>query len=226
MAQDLSTISKQPASITISRRLYNLFTFSMVTVSFIITWLEYQFVNEGGLATVFARMNPFLYFAIFLGGTIGGLIVMSNGKSKQSVSVSLIGYALFTLTFGGSLALLLTHYNVGTITYAFGITACISGIFLIAGVIFPDVFAKIGRVLVFALLAVIVVEFIATVFLHAHQGWIDYIVILIFCGFLGYDSYRMSLDEPTVPNAIFYAADIYIDMVNILIRVLRILDRN
>jgi hypothetical protein len=58
MAQDLSTISKQPASITISRRLYNLFTFSMVTVSFIITWLEYQFVSEGRLATVFARMNP------------------------------------------------------------------------------------------------------------------------------------------------------------------------
>jgi FtsH-binding integral membrane protein len=43
---------------------------------------------------------------------------------------------------------------------------------------------------------------------------------------LGYDSYCMSIDEPTVPNAIFYASDIYIDIVNILIRVLDILDND
>lgn len=224
MAQNLSTVSKQPASITISRRLYNLFTFSMVTVSFIITWLEYQFVNGGGLATVFERMNPFLYFVIFLGGTIGGLVVMSNGKSKQSVSVSLIGYALFTLTFGGSLSLLLTHYNVGTISYAFGITACISGIFLVAGVVFPEFFARLGRVLGLSLIALIVVELVSVVFLHANQTIFDYITILLFCGFLGYDSYRMSADDPTVPNAVFYATNIYIDVVNILIRVLNIID--
>jgi FtsH-binding integral membrane protein len=34
----------------------------------------------------------------------------------------------------------------------------------------------------------------------------------------------MSTDEPTVPNAVFYAANIYIDVVNILIRVLDIMD--
>jgi FtsH-binding integral membrane protein len=196
----------------------------MVTISFIITWLEYQFVNGGGLATVFERMNPLLYFVIFLGGTIGGLIVMSNGKSKQSVSVSLIGYALFTLTFGGSLALLLTHYNVGTITYAFGITACISGIFLVAGVVFPEFFAKLGRVLGLSLIALIVVELVAVVFFHANQTIFDYIAIAIFCGFIGFDSYKMAMDEPTVPNAIFHASDIYVDIANILLRVLRILN--
>ncbi len=226
MARYEQSMTRQPEAATISRRAYNLLTYGIVTLSFVVTWGMYNFVDGGGLSRMFSTMNPILFMVIYLAGCIGGIIIMSVGKSKQSVPVSIVGLALFTLTFGGSLSILLTRYDIGTISYAFAVTACISGIFLIAGVIFPDVFAKIGRVLVFALLAVIVVEFIATVFLHAHQGWIDYIVILIFCGFLGYDSYRMSLDEPTVPNAIFYAADIYIDMVNILIRVLRILDRN
>ncbi len=226
MAQNSTSISQRPADITISRRLYNLFTFGMVTISFLITWLEYQFVNGGGLTTVFANLNPLLYLVIFLGGSIGGLLVMSVGKKQQSVSVSLIGYILFTLTFGGSLALILTRYNVGTITYAFGITACISGIFLVAGFTFPEFFAKLGRVLFLSLIALIVTELIAVVFLHANQTIFDYITILLFCGFLGYDAYRMSADTPTVPNAIFYAADIYIDVVNILIRVLNIMDRD
>ena len=69
-----------------------------------------------------------------------------------------------------------------------------------------------------------VVEFVAVVFFHTNQTIFDYIVIILFCGFLGYDSYRMSVDEATVPNAIFHASNIYIDIVNILLRVLDIMD--
>ena len=220
MARYEQSMTQQPEAQTISRRAYNLLTYGIVTLTFIITWGMYNFV-DGNLLN---RMNPILAMVIYLVGSIGGIVIMSVGKSKQSVPLSIAGLALFTLTFGGTLAILLTRYNIGTITNAFAITACVSAIFLIAGVTFPEVFSKIGRMLVVALLAVIVVEFVARIFFHADQTIFDYIVILIFCGFLGYDSYRMSLDTPTVPNAIFYAADIYIDMVNILIRVLDILD--
>lgn len=219
-------LSNQQSTATISRRAYNLLTFGMVTISFLITWGMYQFVESGALFRTFSAINPVVLLIVYLVGSFGGIIIMSVGKKNQSVPASLIGYALFTLTFGGTLALALTHYDIGTISYAFGITACVSGIFLVAGVTFPEVFSKIGRMLVIALLAVIVVEFVAVIFFHADQTIFDYLVIAIFCGFLGYDAYCMSMDVPTVPNAIFYASDIYIDIVNILIRVLQILDRN
>ncbi|MBR3224830.1 MAG: US12 family protein [Atopobiaceae bacterium] len=225
MARYEQSMTQQPEASTISRRAYNLLTYGIVTLSFIVTWGMYNFVEDGGLGRIFANMNPILYLVIYLAGCIGGIIIMSVGKSKQSVPLSIVGLLLFTLTFGGSLSIILTRYNIGTITNAFAITACVSGIFLIAGVTFPEVFSKIGRVLVIALVAIIITEIVATVFFHVNQTIFDYLVILIFCGFLGYDSYRMSIDQPTVPNAIFYAADIYIDMVNILIRVLNILDR-
>ena len=224
VSNDLSVSGVDNAPV-ISRRFYNLLTYGMIGISFLITSAMYGFVNGGGLEKFFS-LNPIVWLVVYLVGSIGGFIVMGVGKSKQSVPITVVGYAMFVLTFGGTLALLLTRYNVGTVTYAFGITACLSGIFLIAGITFPEFFSKIGRVLLLALIGLIVVEFVSVLFFHINQTIFDYIAIAIFCGFLGFDSYKMSQDAPTVPNAIFYAADIYIDIVNILIRILDIMDRN
>ncbi|MBO7674977.1 MAG: US12 family protein [Atopobiaceae bacterium] len=219
------SIDRQQSIPTISRRMYNALTYGLVTVSFIVLWGTYQFAAGGGLDRFFSG-NPLIPLIAFVVATILGIILMSVGKSKQNVGLSAVGYVLFSLTFGFTVSLALQRYDVGTITYAFAITACVSGIFLVAGVTFPQVFSRIGGVLIVGLIGVMVVEFVAITFFHADQTIFDYIVIALFCGFLGYDSYRMSVDDPTVPNAIYHASDIYIDIVNILIRVLDILDRD
>lgn len=205
--------------------MYNALTFGLVTVSFLILWGSYTFATNGGLNALLSSGGTIVLILSCV-VTLAGIILMTVGKKKQSVPLSLAGYGIFSLTFGITMALALTQYNVGTIAYAFAITACVSGIFLIAGVTFPQFFSRIGGVLFIGLLAVLLVEFVATFFFHADQTLFDYIVIILFCGFLGYDSYLMSVDEPTVPNAIFYAADIYLDVVNILIRVLDLLNKD
>lgn len=220
-----ASLSRQSSAPGISRRAYNALTYGLVTVSFIVLWLSYQFAAGGGLQRIFAG-KELIALIVYVVATIAGLILMTVGKKKQSVGLTFSGYAIFSLTFGVTLSLLLQRYDIGTITSAFAITACISGIFLIAGVVFPQFFARIGGVLCVSLFAVIIVELVATMFLHIDQTITDYIVILLFCGFLGYDSYLMSVDEATVPNAIFYAAEIYIDIINILVRVLDIMDRD
>ncbi|MBR3317970.1 MAG: US12 family protein [Atopobiaceae bacterium] len=226
MARYESSLSQQKAATApISRRAFNLLTYGIVTLCFTVTWGMYNFVQSGSIYSI-TQINPLILIAVYLVGSIGGLVLMNIGKSKESVGFSATGLTLFTLTFGGTLSLLLTRYSVGTITNAFAITACLSGIFLIAGVLFPDFFASIGRMLGLALLALIVIEIFSTMFLHVDQTLFDYIAILLFCGFLGYDSYLMAADTPTVPNAIFYAANIYLDIVNILVRVLNIMDRD
>ena len=224
MARNVSLAGQQSDAPTITRRAYNALTFGIVTVAFLITWGEYTLAVDGNLP--FFSQGGFAPMIVSLILTIAGIGIMSAGKSKQNVGLSLGGFALFTLTFGSTLALALTLYEVGTIYYAFAITACISAIFLVAGVTFPEFFSRIGGVLMIGLIGLIVTEFVAVIIFHAHQTIFDYITIVLFCGFLGYDAYRMSMDEPTVPNAIFYAAEIFIDMVNILLRVLRILDRD
>lgn len=226
MARYESSLTQQQAAApVIGRRAYYGLTFGLVTLSFLTLWGTYLFAGNGGLEHLLAGKGM-IALVVFIVATIGGAILMSVGKSKQSVGMCLAGYLMFSLTFGVTIALLLQRYSIGTITYAFGITACISGIFLISGVLFPQFFARIGGVLFVGLFAVVLVEMIATFFFHADQTIFDYIVIALFCGFLGYDSYLMAVDQPTVPNAIYYACDIYLDIVNILLRVLDILDND
>lgn len=225
MADSNASISRQVSAPVISRRAYNALAFGLVTVSFLIMWGTYLFTAGGGLYTMFGGMGMLVSLIVALVGTIAGLVIMSKGKKDQNVALSLVGYGLFSLTFGFTIALALMYYDVGTIAYAFGITACLSGIFLVLGVMFPDFFASIGRLLGLSLIAVILIELVAVIFFHADQTIFDYIVILIFCGFIGYDSYQLAMDEPTVPNAIWHASDIYVDIANILLRVLDLLDR-
>ena len=213
-----------PAPIT--RRLYNALTYGLVAVSFLVLGFTYNFCESGGLEKILGSGMGIGVLIGALVGSIGGIIVMGIGKSKQSVGVSMVGYTLFSLTFGFTTALLLDRYDVGTITTAFTVTAALSGVFLVAGVLFPNAFSRLGGVLTIGLIGLIVIELVTSIFFHVDQTLFDYIGIALFCGFLGYDSYVMSADQPTVPNAIFHASNIYLDIINILVRVLDILNRD
>jgi len=72
---------------------------------------------------------------------------------------------------------------------------------------------------------VIVVELMETFFLHIHHGIIDWIVVLIFCGYIGYDWGRANNIPRTVDNAVDSAAELYMDIINLFLRILRILGR-
>ena len=225
MAQSEAVVAQQISAKPISRRTYNLLTFGLVTLSFIATYFLYNSATNGFLHELDAKMNPILSLVLYFAGSIGGLIAMNMGKSRQNLTLTIIGYALFTLTFGGTLAKVLTRYNIGTIYNAFAITACIAGIFLIAGVIFPEFFSRIGGVIAAGLFGLFIAELLAIFVFHVDQTFLDIIAIALFGGCLGLYSYRMGIDEPTVPNAFFYAANVYLAIVNILLRVLRLTNK-
>ena len=229
MANQNASMVREINAPLISRRAYNALCFGLVTLSFIVMWGSYLFAQSYTFYHMLFSVGGGMIAAILIGSfvlTIVGIVLMNIGKSRQSLGLSIAGYTIFSLTFGFTTSLALQQYSIGSITYAFGITACLSGIFLILGVMFPDFFAGIGRILMVALIAVIALELITTIFFHAHQTIIDYVVVALFCGFLGYDSYQLAIDDPTVPNAIWHASDIYLDIVNILLRVLSIMDRD
>ena len=228
MANQNASLAREINAPLISRRAYNALCFGLVTVSFLVMWGSYLF-SQSYTFYRFLFAHSGMVSGILIGSfvlTIVSIIAMSVGKSRQSLPISIVGYAVFSLTFGFTTSLALQSYSLGSITYAFGITACLSGIFLILGVMYPDFFARIGRLLVVSLMAVIVLELLATLIFHADQTIFDYIVVALFCGFLGFDSYQLAIDNPTVPNAIWHATDIYLDIVNILLRVLSIMDRD
>jgi len=94
-----------------------------------------------------------------------------------------------------------------------------------AGSLLPAFFERIGRALGVVLLIVIVVEFSAIFVFGLDRNVIDWIIAIVFCGYIGYDWVRANRIPKTLDNAVDSAAALYIDIVNLFLRILRILGR-
>ena len=96
---------------------------------------------------------------------------------------------------------------------------------MVLGSLFPQFFAKIAGALTIALLIVIVVELVEIFIFKMHHGIIDWIVVVIFCGYVGYDWGRANQILKTLDNAVDSAASLYMDIINLFLRILRIMGR-
>ncbi len=212
-----------PAPRVISRRLYNAVLAGLVLLSFAVMALCSNITGTLEFVMFYAR-NAMLMTILPLVGTFGGLIAMSVGKARENLAVAFAGYVLFTLTFGFTTSTVLAYYSLDSISLALSATAGIMVVFGVAGLAFPRFFARIQGVLVVGLLAVIGIEFLMMIF-GVHQSFMDIAVIVLFCGFIGYDVFRASTAVPTLTNAVWYAIELYLDIINVFLRLLSLFGR-
>lgn len=154
--------------------------------------------------------------------SIAACFMMSSGKKNQSVGMSFAGYALMVLSLGFTTSLTMLAYDLGTISTAFLATAGVTVVMGCLGMAFPQFFAKIQGALFFSLLGVIVIELLLMLF-HVSSAWLDYVVVALFAGFIGRDFYVALNDQPTMANAIYNASQLYLDILNVFLRILSIL---
>ncbi len=170
-------------------------------------------------------MNPIAFLVVyFVMAIAGGLMVH---KSENPV-ISFIGYNLIVIPMGLCLTIIINAYLYAgyetTIITAFLITAVVTLVMMGLGAMFPTFFLSIGRTLFVSLLITVVAELILY-FVGIQLGIIDYVVVLIFCGYVGYDWAKANTQIKTVDNAIDSASELYVDIVNLFVRILRILAR-
>lgn len=96
---------------------------------------------------------------------------------------------------------------------------------MLLGSAFPRFFKRIEASLCIALIVVIFVEFAQVWLFGIHLAVMDWITAAIFCGYIGVDWGRANQIERTVDNAIDSAASLYLDIINLFLRVLRIVSR-
>ena len=92
--------------------------------------------------------------------------------------------------------------------------------------IWKKVWLLVSVVISIALLAVILVESLALLLFRADITILDWVVVGIMCMYIGYDWVRANSVQRTTVNAIAAASALYLDIINILLRVLRILSRS
>ncbi|MNG09375.1 Inhibitor of apoptosis-promoting Bax1 [compost metagenome] len=93
------------------------------------------------------------------------------------------------------------------------------------GTLYPRFFQKIESALFWALLIAIVVELVQVMVFKVKLEIMDWIVAVIFCGYIGVDWGRANSIERTVDNAIDSAACLYLDIINLFIRILEIMSK-
>lgn len=204
----------------VSERTFNLIIGLMLTWGF---GLNYLMVSLFGreIAMWAVNTNPFVYLIAYFALVIVGNILIS----KPSPLLSFIGYNLIAVPIGVVLCTVLVGINPEIIRTTVLITAIITLSFMIAAILFPGFFLSLGRVLFFALLATLIGEVVTMLFFR--RGFVyEWIYAGIFSLYIGYDWARANTCAYTVDNAVDLSASLYLDIINLFLRILRIVMRN
>jgi len=199
----------------ISGNLYNLVIGLVLCWGFFINYLIVTNIPAQSLA----KINPFIFL---IGYFVSCFFGISLFKSSDNPFISFIGYNFVVVPFGFIINMVVSQYDPMIVQEAIRITGLVTAFMMLLGTLFPNFFRKIIGGLTIALIAVIVIELIEILIFKVHHGFFDYIVVLIFCGYIGYDWARANSIPKTLDNAVDSAASLYIDIINLFIRILRI----
>ncbi|MBD5095635.1 MAG: hypothetical protein HDT40_01290, partial [Lachnospiraceae bacterium] len=210
--------------VEISERAYNLVIGGVLLYGFLVNCFMVAFFSDA--AFDFVYNNTLMFYIVYIVMCIaGGLMVH---RSSNPV-ISFIGYNFYVIPLGliisASLQLLSYAGATDIVVTAFGITAIVTIAMMVASTLFPNFFLSMGRTLFVTLAITVILELILTI-AGASLGIIDYVVVLIFCGYIGYDWARANAIPRTVDNAIDAAAELYVDIVVLFMRLLQILARS
>ncbi len=202
----------------ISANLYNLVIGLVLGWGFLVNWVMVKTIPIESIATI----NPFMFFIGYFASCMFGVTLYS--KSEVPL-ISFIGYNFVVVPFGLIINMVVHRYNPDLVLNAIMVTGLVTLVMMVLGSLFPKFFEKIVGALTIALIAVIIVEMIAAFIFHVQYGIIDWIVIVIFCGYIGYDWGRANSIPKTLDNAVDSAASLYMDIINLFLRILRVMGR-
>ncbi|NIQ95206.1 MAG: hypothetical protein GWN87_14085 [Desulfuromonadales bacterium] len=202
----------------LSAHLYN----AIIGITLLIGFgINYVMVKTIPVESIMA-INPWLFFIGYFVCCFAGIALFNKSDNP---AISFLGYLLVVAPFGLVINLVVARYDSAVVLDAIQATGLITFVMMLLGSMYPGFFRSIARGLFIALICTIVVELAMVFIFKTHHGIIDWIVVLIFCGYIGYDWARANAIPKTVDNAIDSAASLYIDIINLFLRLVRIMGR-
>ncbi|MBR5229135.1 MAG: US12 family protein [Firmicutes bacterium] len=197
----------------VSERMYNLVIGGVIVWGVFVNALMCRY-----LAPMFYSMN---WLVLLIGYFVLSMVGISITYKSKSPLVSFIGYNMVVVPVGAVLSVALQGYSTGVIFEAFVITTGITLTMMFVSGMFPGTFAGMGRMLFVSLIGLLVAQLICSLF-GIYPQLISYVAALIFSLYIGYDWVKAQMYVKTVDNAVDSALDIYLDIINLFIRVLAI----
>jgi FtsH-binding integral membrane protein len=202
----------------ISANVYNLVIGLTLCWGFLVNWLMVKNIPYESVASI----HPLLFFVGYLASCFFGVYLYT--KSSNPV-ISFMGYNFVVVPFGLVINRVVYFYDPAVVLSAVKVTGLATAAMMILGTLYPAFFMRIARALFIGLIVVIIVEAVEIFLLKIHHGFLDWIVALIFCGYIGVDWGRANSIPKTIDNAIDSAAALYMDIIILFLRILSIMGR-
>lgn len=167
--------------------------------------------------SVFSSWNPTV---VIIGYFVVAILGIYMNASSDNPFISFIGYNLVVLPVGVVLSISLQDYYASSIAQAFIMTTLITVLMIVVATIKPDIFESLGTTLFICLTGVIIIELIMMFAGICRPQWWDWIVALLFCAYIGFDWSEAQNNYKTLDNAVDSAVSLYLDIINLFIRIL------
>jgi uncharacterized protein len=183
-------------------------------------------VVSGGLS-----LNPGLFIGLAI-AEIALVIVISSAVDRLSPGTATILFLLYSALTGVTLSGLLYIYDLGTAGLAFLVTAGTFGIMAAIGYVTHRDLSGLGAILFMALVGIVIASVVGLFWNFPGQDLVvTYLGLLVFIGLTAYDSWRLrraaeegwGTEEAEATYAIAGALTLYLDLINIFLRVLAII---
>ena len=202
----------------VSDQVYNATIGGVLLWGFLLNYLTVTLIPVEAVIAIPYWMLLVGYFVSVIAGTI-------IFQKSDNPAISFMGYNLIVIPIGIILTPLLNSIDPTIITDALVLTGGFTGFMMFLGVTYPAFFLSMGRVLAFSLIGVIALEIGLSFFMGYNPEIFDWIIALLFCGYIGFDWARANSIPKTLDNAVDSAASLYLDIINLFIRILSILSR-
>lgn len=203
---------------TISTRLYNFIIGAVLLYGFLMNVFIVKTVPVASLLAI----NIWVFLIGYLASCLFGIYLFT--KSDNPV-VSFIGFNFVAVPFGLIVNMVTSQYSPEMVINAMQVTTVVTCIMMVMGTAYPKFFESIASGLFWGLIAAIVAELVLMLVFKMHLTIMDWIVAAIFCGYIGYDWGKASRLPKTVDNAVDSAAALYMDIINLFLRVLSIIGK-
>lgn len=168
---------------------------------------------------VLADFSPLLLMGGCFAAFCFGVLLFNN--STQPL-FSFLGYNLVVVPLGLAFIVTVQPFARFLITDALRVAVLATITMTCFGVFLPRFFEKISGTLLTAVLSVVFIAAIEILMLQKQHHVIDLLMALVFCSYVGIDWGRANRIPKTIPNAVDSAAAVYMDIINLFLRLFRI----
>lgn len=205
--------------------------FMFMFVALLITGITSLYVAKSGLFFTIFR-NPVALIAIIVAEF--AIVIGANAATRHNNAVmSGILFFAYSIVNGLMLSVIFLAYSLSSITSVFFLTAGIFGIMAIYGALTKKDLTSWGSILFMGLLGIILAG-IVNIFLHSSglDFLINIIGVIIFVGLTAYDTQKIkklaasNLGFSVVTIGMWGALELYLDFINLFLKLLSLLGRN